>query len=399
MTRNDLKVALISHEFPPYIIGGIASHCYDLAYNLAKKQISTKVICGTIHNVQERTKINQFLEIIRLPVLNYPPRYLWFQLLNHKAFCKLTSDCNVIHGVNPTSSLSVALHFKAKKALIMTHHLNELQTLKTCLQMPLSELTFGDLMINVLSYPLDDILEKTWFNYADRIIVPGFTTFQFMKQVYPSNVLAKVSVVYNAINFEKIQPLNCCNQSLKNETTTIVSFSRLVSVKGIGQLLLHIKKIFHIFPNVRLEIFGDGPLRPILAKRVEKEGLSKNVKIMGHMKYVELLFHVRKASLAVFPTFLEVGPFISALEAMALKKPIVVFDFPFNREFVKHMETGVMAKAGDMEDFIDKIVLLLSSEDLRIKIGENAFKYVEQNHNWERIVNNYIEIYKQAISS
>ncbi|MEM2704226.1 MAG: glycosyltransferase, partial [Candidatus Bathyarchaeia archaeon] len=80
-------------------------------------------------------------------------------------------------------------------------------------------------------------------------------------------------------------------------------------------------------------------------------------------------------------------------------KPIVVFDFPFNREFVKHMETGVMAKAGDMEDFIDKIVLLLSSEDLRIKIGENAFKYVEQNHNWERIVNNYIEIYKQAISS
>jgi glycosyltransferase involved in cell wall biosynthesis len=134
-------------------------------------------------------------------------------------------------------------------------------------------------------------------------------------------------------------------------------------------------------------------------RTIRREKLSKNVSIMGHVAYDELLSHVSRASVAVFPTFLEVGPFISALEAMACRKPIVVFDLPFNREFIQHMKTGVMAKAGDMEDFISKIAFLLSNEDLRKDIGEAAYTYVRQNHNWKYLVNSYIKIYEGAVNS
>jgi glycosyltransferase involved in cell wall biosynthesis len=116
---------------------------------------------------------------------------------------------------------------------------------------------------------------------------------------------------------------------------------------------------------------------------------------MGHVPYNELLKHIEKASVAVFPTFLEVGPFISALEAMALKKPIVAFNLPFNREFIKPYETGMLAKAGNMDDFIDKISFLLSDQKLRIEIGNAAFEYVKKNHNWAYTVDKYIKIYKE----
>mgnify|MGYP000692795013 CR=1 FL=1 len=178
---SNIKVVLISHEFPPFTIGGIANHCYDLAFHLSKSGINTKVICGNLSGFEKRVKINPLLEVISIPIVNLPPRYLLFQLFNHKKLCDLLSDCDVIHGVNPIASLGPALHYRnTNKALIITHHLNELQTLKTFVQIPLSELTLGDISINAISFPINDFIEKTWFSIADHIIVPGLSTYEFM---------------------------------------------------------------------------------------------------------------------------------------------------------------------------------------------------------------------------
>jgi len=397
---SGLKVSLISHEFPPFIIGGIATYCFDLAINLSRKGIETKVICGNLNDAESRMKVNRFLEIVRLPFFNFPPRYFWFQLMNHKKLCKLCANCNVIHGVNPTASmLQASYERKSNKALIVTHHLNELQTLKMFVHMPLSELTLGDLMVNAFSYPLDTFLENAWFGYADQIIVPGNFTYDFMKSIYGPELLKKVSVIYNAIDFDKVNSLCKKTANLNDDYPSIISFCRLVSLKGIGRLLLHSKKLFSKFPNLKFKIFGQGPLKSFLEKIIIKQSLHEHVIIMGHVPYNVLLKHIEKASMAVFPTFLEVGPFISALEAMALKKPVVAFDLPFNREFIKPYETGMLAEAGNMDDFIDKISLLLSDQKLRTELGNAAFEYVKKHHNWAYVVDRYIKIYEEFAGS
>jgi glycosyltransferase involved in cell wall biosynthesis len=399
---HGFRIALISHEFPPYTIGGIGSHCYDLAHNLAKKGVETKVLCGTTDGVEKTTRVNSHLEVTRLPFLNFPPRYFWFQTINYKKICALTSDCSVIHGANPLASLSLAFYLRnSSKVTVTTHHLNELQTLKMYVQTPLSELTLGDLAINALSYPLDDYIERTWFKYADRIVVPGHSTYEFMERILPRKYLAKISVIYNGIDLDKIEGLSRDAQReramLDRDESSIVCFCRLVSLKGIGQLLKNIKPLFSDFPSTHLKIFGGGPLRNILVKHIHKSGLDENVSIMGHVPYEELIAQVSEASVAVFPTFLEVGPFISALEAMACRRPIVVFDLPFNREFVRHLDNGVVARAGDMIDFIGSIELLLGDPKLGQKIGENAYSYVKQNHNWALLVDKYIELYEATL--
>jgi predicted AlkP superfamily pyrophosphatase or phosphodiesterase len=73
-----------------------------------------------------------------------------------------------------------------------------------------------------------------------------------------------------------------------------------------------------------------------------------------------------------------VGPFVSALETMACKKPVVLFDLPFAREFMKDMYNGLMAKPMDVEDLSNKIGLLLSDRKLALKLGQNAFQYVKK---------------------
>jgi len=395
---SGLKVALISHEFPPFTLGGIGTHCHSLAYSLSAKGIETKVICGTTTGSGGKTKVNNFLEIVRLPCPSFPPKYFWFQLLNAKVMTSLVSDCDVIHGVNPTASFGIALtHEFSDRALVTTHHSNSLQMLKMFTQMPPSEFTLGDFSENFLSYPLDDFLERLWFKRADRIVVPGTSTFEFMTRTYPRSITEKVSIVYNGINFERIDELTRDHPNVGSEMS-VVCFCRLISLKGVAQFLRGSKSLFSEFPAVHLKIFGSGPLYPKLKRIIQKNGLTKNVTLMGYVPNTELIRQVNLATVVVLPTFLEVGPFISALEAMACRKAPVLFNFSFNREFVTHMETGVMAKPGDIIDLVSKIKLLLSNDDLRMKLGENAYQYVRENHNWTTLASKYVEIYKEALS-
>ena len=190
---SDLKVALISHEFPPFTIGGIGTHCFDLAYALSTKRVETRVICGTIGKSGTTTKIDDFLEIEYLPCPDFPPRYFWFQILNYKKMRSLVSDCDVIHGVNPTASFGLVLNNEfSNRALVTTHHSNSLLMLKMFAQMSLSEFTVGNFSQDFLSYPLDQSLERFWFERADCIVVPGISTLEFMKQTCPNWITKKV---------------------------------------------------------------------------------------------------------------------------------------------------------------------------------------------------------------
>ena len=77
-----------------------------------------------------------------------------------------------------------------------------------------------------------------------------------------------------------------------------------------------------------------------------------------------------KADLVVLPSLREAQP-ISVLEAMACKKPVVVFDLPFAREYIEDMSNGLMANARDSKDLAEKISILLRDHKLRVEMGQS----------------------------
>ncbi|MCJ7635393.1 glycosyltransferase family 4 protein [Candidatus Bathyarchaeota archaeon] len=396
--RNGLKVALVSNEFPPFITGGIGTHCYDLACSLSAKGVETKVLSGAPTGEEKRVKISDLLEVISLPYSDIPPRYLWFQCQNLKKLYRLVSDCDVIHGVNPTASVGLALSNQIPdKSLITTHHSDELITLKMFAQMPLSELSLGDFSTDVLSYPLDTLMKRLWFKRADRIIVPGYSTYAFMKRTFPESITKKISIVYNGINFDKMEALTKYSQDSAESEMSIVCFSRLVALKGVARFLKSSESLFSDFPQVQLRIFGRGPLYQTLQEIVRNRNMSKNVSLVNNISYGDLMKQMSKAAVVAFPTLLEIGPSISALESMACKRPVVAFDFPFNREFIGHMETGLLARPWDFGDLISKIKLLLENKPLRLKLAENAQNFVKKNHDWSNLVDKYISIYNETL--
>jgi glycosyltransferase involved in cell wall biosynthesis len=391
---SDYKVALVSHEFPPFLIGGMASHCYDLACSLSRNKVPTTVFCGMSKNISFE-RLNPYLEVIRLPCLNFPPRFLWFQLQNFKVMLRMLENFDIIHCVNPLASAFFSFFAKKlKKPIIASIHEVFLSNLKVFINAPFYELSLGDLTIHGVSYPLNELSMRILLKNADRIVICGRSALQDLKQIYPKMIYKKFHVIYNGVNVEEFEK-NFDNSPEINPS--IIFYGRLVWIKGVLFLLRAIAILKHELPDITLKIYGRGPLEAKIRSCIRKLKLSENVLIEGYIPRSKLIEKIKKSSAVVLPSLYEVGPFISGLEAMACRKPLITFDFPFTREFVINMHNGVLAKARDTKDLADKIRLVLLNGKLKKELGQNAFNYVKKRHNWYVLVRNYLEIYESCL--
>jgi N,N'-diacetylbacillosaminyl-diphospho-undecaprenol alpha-1,3-N-acetylgalactosaminyltransferase len=118
--------------------------------------------------------------------------------------------------------------------------------------------------------------------------------------------------------------------------------------------------------------------------------------LFGRISHMDLIGEIKNSDVAVLPSLYEAQPMF-ALEAMACKKPMVIFDFPYARELITDMKTGVLCKTCNSIDLAEKISLLLSDENLRRKLGQMANEYVSENHDWDIQAEKYIEVYKETL--
>jgi glycosyltransferase involved in cell wall biosynthesis len=146
------------------------------------------------------------------------------------------------------------------------------------------------------------------------------------------------------------------------------------------------------FPGLRVKIFGDGPFRDRLKAMISDLRLSENVELRSFLPRTELFREIYRSNVVVLPSLQEAQP-VSFLEAMACRKPVVAFDFPFSNELVRNMFNGLLAKPADVEDLADKMRLVLEDHELSMKLGQNGYEYVTKKHDWNAIVEQYIELY------
>jgi N,N'-diacetylbacillosaminyl-diphospho-undecaprenol alpha-1,3-N-acetylgalactosaminyltransferase len=139
-------------------------------------------------------------------------------------------------------------------------------------------------------------------------------------------------------------------------------------------------------------------MEPKIRAFIARNGLAGSVRILGHVSRKQLLTELLDADVVVLPSLREAQP-ISVLEAMACRKPVVVFDFPFVHEYIQNSFNGLLAKGKDSKDLANTILTLLSDKNLRDKLGENAYRYVQLKHNWENIADNYLNLYEKLIAA
>ena len=102
------------------------------------------------------------------------------------------------------------------------------------------------------------------------------------------------------------------------------------------------------------------------------------------------------ADLFVLPTLADNLP-NGPLEAMACGTPSVSFRVGGVSDAVRHLETGYLAPAGDVEGLAHGIRLLLTDDDLRLKLGHRSRQVAEAEYTMELQAKRYLALYQSLI--
>lgn len=145
------------------------------------------------------------------------------------------------------------------------------------------------------------------------------------------------------------------------------STGRLEWEKGFHELLSAFEKIAVQFPDVRLDLVGDGSLRSQLESRVRASGLASRVRFTGPLPHNAEIY--RSMDLYVQPSLFE-GASITILEAMGVGLPVVATDSGGPAGLVRQGETGLLVPSGDANALSEAVVHLLKHPDEAIRMGE-----------------------------
>ncbi|MDR2955181.1 MAG: glycosyltransferase family 4 protein [Prevotella sp.] len=169
----------------------------------------------------------------------------------------------------------------------------------------------------------------------------------------------------------------------------IIAVGKISVQKGYDRLLEVWKLIRHKYPDWTIDIYGAGYF-PVNG---EFSGDSKNVSIQINKPVKNIKDEYLSSSIYVLPSRFE-GFGMVLVEAMACGIPCVAFDCPCGpRDIIRDGEDGFLVENGNIEQFTERLSLLIENEKIRKKMGEKA-RHNVQRYNVDVIARQWDRLFK-----
>jgi len=207
----------------------------------------------------------------------------------------------------------------------------------------------------------------TYRNSLDVVIAPSM----FMKDILDRNARLNARVI-NIPNF--VDPIPAGPKFGGGEY--ILYFGRLSREKGLSTLIRAVKR----FPDSLLLIAGEGPEKRSLEMLCDREN-ADNVRFIGQKNPTEIRQLIDRCAFSVLPSIWYENCPLSILESMARGKPVVGSRIGGIPELIGDGRTGLLSRAGDVDDLSEKIGRLLKDRDLRVELGRNGYRDVKIRYN------------------
>ena len=163
------------------------------------------------------------------------------------------------------------------------------------------------------------------------------------------------------------------NRFAELDNNNLISIGRLSKEKGFIDLIDIISYVKEVYPNVKLNLIGDGPERERIEKHVKLLGLENNVVLQGYKNTGEINELLLDSSIYVMTSFSESFGLV-LLEAAQFRIPLVAFKNSGSNEIISNNWDGYLIENRNKEMMAKKIIELLKNKNRRIIMGNNAYK-------------------------
>ncbi|WP_091380466.1 glycosyltransferase family 4 protein [Actinokineospora alba] len=175
---------------------------------------------------------------------------------------------------------------------------------------------------------------------------------------------------------------------LKAEPTaddTVCFVGRLISGKGVADLLDATATLHSTGMKARLRICGDGPVRSALEAKAKTLGLGDHVEFLGAVDHATALKEIAAATVFVNPSWTEGLP-TTVLEAAALGAAVVATDVGGTSEILDADRTGWLVPAQQPDALARALGEALGDAELRRSRGDALRATTAERFSWDHAV-------------
>ena len=379
-----MKILMLTWEYPPRVVGGIARVVYDISRTLLKDGHDVTVVTyreGDTPYFED----DKGVKVYRVD--NYminPNNFIdWIMQLNFNMVAKVNEimkeqgEFDVIHAHD-------WLVAYAAKTLKNSYNIPIVSTIHA------TEAGRNSGIHDETQRYINDTEWMLTYESAEVIVNSNYMKNELQRLF--GLPYEKINVIPNGVNLNLFNGIerdyNFRRKYAMDNEKVILFMGRLVYEKGIQHLISAMPKILEGYHDAKLVICGKGGMQDELQEQVNAMGIGNKVYFAGYMKGKDVQKMYKAADIAVFPSTYE--PFgIVALEAMLSENPIVVSDIGGLN--------GMKAYCGNPNSIADSILELLYDHKLCADITRKAKNKVRNEYNWSKIAQDTHFTYQKAI--
>lgn len=388
-----MKILMLTWEYPPRIVGGIARVVHDLSKRLIKDGHEVTVVTYRDNADVPEYENDKGVNVYRVDnYMIHPNNFIdWIMQLNFNMLSKATEIINKEGGFDVIHAHDWLVTYVAKSLknaydipIVATIHATEAgrnSGIHDETQRYINDTEW------LLTYEATEVIVNS--NYMKNEIQRLFGL-----------PFDKINVIPNGINLSNFTGIerdyDFRRQYAMDNEKIILYVGRLVYEKGVQHLIAAMPKILSNYNDAKLIIAGRGEMMDELRAEASNLGLNDKIYFTGYLNSKQVQKMYKCADVAVFPSTYE--PFgIVALEAMLAGVPTVVSDVGGLDEIVTHGVDGMKSYAGNANSIADSVTALLYDHQLATNVSKKAKQKVKDQFNWEKIAQDTHFTYEKAI--
>jgi glycosyltransferase involved in cell wall biosynthesis len=387
-----MKILVLSWEFPPRVVGGIARHVGELYPELAKLGHEIHMVTVEFGHAP-MYELVEGIHVHRVPVAWGNDFFHWVANMNdsmghHGAKLILEEEpFDLIHAHDwLVGDAAIALKHNFKIPLIATIHATEYGRYNGIYT---EEQRYINGKEQLLAYDAWRIIACT--DYMRREVERAL-----------ASPWDKIDVIHNGVRPEKkhrrqdFDYWHFRRQYADDDEKIVYYVGRMTHEKGVSILLNAAPKLLWEMAGKAKFVLVGGGNTDALKRQAWDLGIWHKCYFTGFM-YDDFLDKFQAvADCAVFPSLYE--PFgIVALESFAARVPVVVSDTGGFPEVVQHTKTGVVTETNNPDSLAWGILEVLKNPGYRQWLVDNAYEDLDRRFNWSKLAQQTQAVYQRVV--
>ena len=249
-----------------------------------------------------------------------------------------------------------------------------------------------------ISRKLARTISRRQCNAVDGIVSPSKPMLDVLKQYGIKTPAEVVATGLDDSSFASVDGEHFrMSHDIPLTQPMLLFVGRVAHEKNIGFLLEMHVELIKKHPDALLVITGEGPAEESIKHSIDKLGISNKVRMIGYLdRSHELIACYKAADIFVFASKSETQGLV-LLEAMAQGTAVVAIAELGTKSILIEGE-GVLIAKDDINDFADKVSVLLSDAPKRQMIGEKGRQYAQEKWGAGVLAKKVAKFYKGTIN-